>query len=201
MNDVPLLVCLPFAYVFELVDDVNAVVMVALTLLDLICMFFYLAYEEELSIDAEKVFDMTVKRLSANEEVVEKLFDENFSVGEIELNSDDVEDLDRGSGSDEGSINVSDVDDEDGERLVHNEEPTILLSETKKPAGGPISARGDGSARVDRNNNLSTAGLPTLGGAEQQDDPVVNDIVSSSTRKEPANLSDTAHTIISPRPL
>ena len=52
MNDIPLILCLPFAYIFGLLDTLNAAVMCFLTLLDLVAMLIYLSYDEELSIDA-----------------------------------------------------------------------------------------------------------------------------------------------------
>lgn len=56
MNDIPLIFCLPFAYIFGLETEVNAGIMVVLTLFDLICMLFYLSYDEELSIAGDEVF-------------------------------------------------------------------------------------------------------------------------------------------------
>jgi hypothetical protein len=55
MNDIPLLFCLPFAYVYGLLDEVNALIGMVLTISDLICMIFYLNYDEEISIDANTV--------------------------------------------------------------------------------------------------------------------------------------------------
>ena len=52
MNDIPLILCLPFAYLFGLLDPVNFIVGLTLTTLDLAFMLFYLSYDEELSIDA-----------------------------------------------------------------------------------------------------------------------------------------------------
>ena len=52
MNDIPLILCLPFAYLFGLLDPVNFLVGMTLTALDLAFMLFYLSYDEELSIDA-----------------------------------------------------------------------------------------------------------------------------------------------------
>jgi len=52
MNDIPLLVCYPFAYIFGLMDTVNASIGILLAFLDLCFMLFYLSYDEELSIDA-----------------------------------------------------------------------------------------------------------------------------------------------------
>ena len=80
MNDIPLLFCLPFAYIFGLLDDVNAIVGVALTLLDLIFMVFYLSYDEEFSIDSKMVFDLASKRLEQQDTTVAKLFNDNISI-------------------------------------------------------------------------------------------------------------------------
>ena len=66
MNDIPLLFCLPFAYSYGLLDQVNALIGMVLTLCDLICMIFYLNYDEELSIDAKKVHELTIARLDSN---------------------------------------------------------------------------------------------------------------------------------------
>lgn len=52
MNDIPLLICTPCAYILGLLDNVNAAAMIFMTLLDLIAMLFYLNYDEEVSIDA-----------------------------------------------------------------------------------------------------------------------------------------------------
>ena len=59
MNDLPLLFCLPFAYLFGLLDMVNTAVGVFFTILDLLFMIFYLCYDEELSIDAKRVHEIT----------------------------------------------------------------------------------------------------------------------------------------------
>ena len=56
MNDIPLIVCYPFAYFFGLMDYVNVAVGILLALLDLCFMLFYLNYDEELSIDAPSIF-------------------------------------------------------------------------------------------------------------------------------------------------
>ena len=63
MNDIPLIICLPFAYIFGLMDTVNAAVGGALILLDLVFMLFYLNYDEELNIDAQQVYDLTLTRI------------------------------------------------------------------------------------------------------------------------------------------
>ena len=59
MNDLPLLFCLPLAYLFGLLDNVNAAVGALITILDLIFMIFYLCYDEELSIEAKRVYEIT----------------------------------------------------------------------------------------------------------------------------------------------
>lgn len=76
MNDIPLIFCLPFAYIFGLMDDVNAAVGILLTLLDLIFMLFYLGYDEELSIEAKQVYDMTIRRLHFREPFNTRIFND-----------------------------------------------------------------------------------------------------------------------------
>ena len=73
MNDIPLIFCLPFAYIFGLLDTLNAAVGIFLTLADLLFMIFYLSYDEELSIDSKSVYEQTEKRLKANEAMNLKL--------------------------------------------------------------------------------------------------------------------------------
>jgi len=63
MNDIPLIPCLAFAYIFGLFDLVNSAVGIFLTLLDLCFMIFYLSYDDELSIDAKSVYEMADKRM------------------------------------------------------------------------------------------------------------------------------------------
>ena len=83
MNDIPLMFCLPFAYIFGLLDNVNAAIGLLLTLLDLVFMLFYLSYDEELSIDANQVFSLTEKRLTANEATKKKLENDHVSADDI----------------------------------------------------------------------------------------------------------------------
>jgi len=64
MNDIPLIPCLAFAYIFGLFDLVNSAVGLFLTLLDLCFMIFYLSYDEELSIDANSVYALAEKRIN-----------------------------------------------------------------------------------------------------------------------------------------
>ena len=80
MNDIPLIFCLPFAYFFGLMDTVNAAVGMALILLDLIFMLFYLGYDTELSIDAKMVHDLTLTRLNDREGLNNRLFNDDISV-------------------------------------------------------------------------------------------------------------------------
>ena len=80
MNDIPLIFCLPFAYIFGLMDTVNAAVGAALILLDLAFMLFYLGYDEELSIDAKRVHDMTHTRLNNRDSVNNRLHNDDMSV-------------------------------------------------------------------------------------------------------------------------
>lgn len=84
MNDIPLIVCLPLAYAFGHMDSVNAAVGVMLTLLDLIFMIFYLSYDEELSIDAQKVYELTQKRLQSRQSHNDRLFDDLYLIEEAE---------------------------------------------------------------------------------------------------------------------
>ena len=64
MNDVPLLACIPFAYIFGLMDVTNVAVGFFLIFLDLCFMIFYLSYDVELSIDSSKVFRIAHTRLN-----------------------------------------------------------------------------------------------------------------------------------------
>ena len=78
MNDIPLIFCQAFAFWFGLIDHINIAIGVFLTLFDLICMLFYLSYDTELSIQAEDLHDMTIKRISENEEALKKLLDDEI---------------------------------------------------------------------------------------------------------------------------
>ena len=89
MNDIPLLFCQPFAFIFGLMDEVNAAAGFALTLLDLIFMLFYLSYDEDLSIDSKNVYEMAAKRLTANTASNVALFSDNISLELDEQGQDD----------------------------------------------------------------------------------------------------------------
>lgn len=73
MNDIPLIVCVPFAMMFSLMDLFNAGLMTMLIVTDIVFMLFYLSYDEELSIDATMVYDLADKRCKDKEEVVVKI--------------------------------------------------------------------------------------------------------------------------------
>lgn len=88
MNDIPLIFCQPFAYIFGLMDEVNAMAGFGLTLLDLIFMLIYLSYDEELSIDSKQVYDMSQKRLVAKQADLAVLFGEQFSLNDIDDDQD-----------------------------------------------------------------------------------------------------------------
>lgn len=80
MNDIPLVICLPFAFFFGLMDSVNAAVGIALTMLDLLFMVFYLNYDEELSINAKQVYDLTEARMKHRESANERIFNDEISL-------------------------------------------------------------------------------------------------------------------------
>ena len=79
LNDIPLLMAIPCAYLLGLVDQITMVVALFMTLSDFISMVTYLLHDDELSIDANKIYDQTLKRLEQHEESIEKL----------QINSDD----------------------------------------------------------------------------------------------------------------
>lgn len=56
MNDIPLVFCLPFAYIFGLMDTVNVGVAALMTLTDLICMLVYLSYDDDNRFDTGYVY-------------------------------------------------------------------------------------------------------------------------------------------------
>ena len=105
MNDIPLIICLPFAYIFGLLDPLNAIVGVFLTLCDLIAMLVYLSYDDEVSIDAESIFASSQKRIEDNDEVKNRLLDDNNAL------------TSRENQSHEGS-KQEEVDDNEGEILI-----------------------------------------------------------------------------------
>lgn len=78
MNDIPLLICVPVAFAFGLLDPLNAIIAVFLTLFDLIFMLFYLSYDEELSIDADTIFAITEKRIQDRAHEKARLLDEHY---------------------------------------------------------------------------------------------------------------------------
>lgn len=90
MNDIPLLFCLPFAYIFGLMDIGNAAIGLFLIFLDTCFMIFYLSYDEELSIDAKSVFKLTQKRTSENEERIKKLLGSNDEDQQSEIYIEDM---------------------------------------------------------------------------------------------------------------
>ena len=84
MNDIPLLFCLPFAYIYGLLDLINCAVFILLTLIDLIYMVFYLTYDEELSIDSNMVYELSSTRLETNGANYVKLLN-SISVENVEI--------------------------------------------------------------------------------------------------------------------
>ena len=83
MNDIPLMFCYPFAYVFGLMDDLNAAIGILLAFLDLCFMLFYLSYDEELSIDAQSIYSHASYRIREQAEEIDKLMDEeNVSISQ-----------------------------------------------------------------------------------------------------------------------
>jgi len=88
MNDIPLIVCYPFAYIFGLMDNVNMAVGILLAFLDLCFMLFYLSYDEELSIDAQSIYNLAEKRIREKQFVIEKLMSEEVSIIEQDESRD-----------------------------------------------------------------------------------------------------------------
>ena len=80
MNDIPLIICLPFAYVFNLMDTVNVGVAALMTLTDLICMLVYLSYDTDLRFDTTFVYNLSEARLLEKEPTMEKLMSEQISI-------------------------------------------------------------------------------------------------------------------------
>ena len=85
MNDIPLLFCLPFAYIYGLLDLINCAVFILLTLIDLIYMVFYLTYDEELSIDPNLAYELSSTRFETNGAISLKL------INDISIENVDVE--------------------------------------------------------------------------------------------------------------
>lgn len=85
MNDIPLLFCLPFAYIYGLLDLINCAVFILLTLIDLIYMVFYLTYDEELSIDPNLAYELSSTRFETNGAIYLKL------INDISIENVDVE--------------------------------------------------------------------------------------------------------------
>lgn len=79
MNDIPLIICQVMAYLYGLLDPLNAIVGIFLTLCDLICMLFYLSYDDEVSIDADAIFVKSVKRIDECDQDNQRIFDENYN--------------------------------------------------------------------------------------------------------------------------
>ena len=79
LNDIPLLMAIPCAYFLGLVDQITMVVALFMTLSDFVSMVTYLLHDDELSIESEKIFTETEKRLAENEEGLDGL----------QINSDD----------------------------------------------------------------------------------------------------------------
>lgn len=84
MNDIPLLFCLPFAYIYGLLDLINCAVFILLTLIDLIYMVFYLTYDEELSIDPNIVYKLSSTRFETNGAIYLK-FINDISIENVEV--------------------------------------------------------------------------------------------------------------------
>ena len=80
MNDIPLIICLPFAYIFNLMDTVNVGVAALMTLTDLICMLVYLSYDTDLRFDTEFVYQLAEKRFVEKENHFEELLNGQISV-------------------------------------------------------------------------------------------------------------------------
>ena len=141
MNDIPLIFCLPFAYIFGLMDTVNAAVGVVLTLLDLVFMLFYLGYDEELSIDGKRVHDMTQTRLNNRDIANTKLFND-------ELSCQVVSDSERPGSSSRAQEDQEDIRSQMNENLEND----VLLTDSKQ-GGGPNSnsdtVNFDGSGAAD----------------------------------------------------
>ena len=177
MNDIPLIFCLPFAYFFGLMDTVNAAVGVALTLLDLIFMLFYLGYDEELSIESKRVYDMSRTRLNNRETVNNRLFNDEVSIRLVDSDSEKPGSSQRDENNDNSDIN---------EQLNENLENEILLTESRQEGGGPNSNSDtvnfdNGSAP----NKMSlSAQKPSTQNGEQQDDLIGNNDNTGTMRKE-----------------
>lgn len=83
MNDIPLIFCLPFAFIFSLMDTVNVGVAGLLTLSDLIAMLVYLSYDDELRFDTDKVYAQAEKRLVEQNTLYCRLMSENVSMPDL----------------------------------------------------------------------------------------------------------------------
>ena len=85
MNDIPLLVCLPFAMMFNLMDMLNVSVALGMIVFDIVFMLFYLSYDQELSIDATEVYKIAEKRCNEKEEDVHKILSDHISVSDVDI--------------------------------------------------------------------------------------------------------------------
>ena len=93
-NDIPLLMAIPVAWVFELIDPFTAIFALLMTIVDFISMLTYLNHDDELSIDAIEVYALVQKRRKTNAESVRALKLDDFSseedddAGEDEVSSE-----------------------------------------------------------------------------------------------------------------
>ena len=78
MNDIPLIICVPMAYYYGLLDPLNAIIGTIMTFSDLVCMIFYLSYDDELSINANEIFGITLKRIEDMNTQVERLLNDDY---------------------------------------------------------------------------------------------------------------------------
>ena len=65
-NDIPLLMAIPVAYAFDLIDPITAIVALCMTLIDLISMLTYLNHHDERSTDAIEVYELVKQRKEDN---------------------------------------------------------------------------------------------------------------------------------------
>ena len=79
LNDIPLLMAIPCAYLLGLVDQTTMIVALFMTLSDFISMVTYLLHDDELSIESDKIYQETERRIQENHSVLK----------ELEINSDD----------------------------------------------------------------------------------------------------------------
>ena len=89
-NDIPLLMAIPVAMVFDLIDPFTAIIALCLTVLDTISMLTYLYHDDDSGINANEVYELVQRRKWENEQDIKALkldISEEENQGSIGLSS------------------------------------------------------------------------------------------------------------------